>query len=139
MTETDRSTVRTETGRGSLRVLHLGFEDPAMPGAGGGSLRTHEINRRLVADGMDVTVLATRFPGCVDRVQDGVRYVHVGAGPSGSRRSRLLGYVFGLPAAVRRHTRQRPAERRWWAPTRRAAVGAVIAASRWRTSERCST
>ena len=38
-----------------LRVLHLGFEDPAMPGAGGGSLRTHEINRRLVADGMDVT------------------------------------------------------------------------------------
>ena len=33
-----------------LRVLHLGFEDPAMPGAGGGSLRTHEINRRLVAE-----------------------------------------------------------------------------------------
>ena len=85
-----------------LRVLHLGFEDPAMPGAGGGSLRTHEINRRLVADGMDVTVLTTRFPGCVDRVQDGVHYVHVGAGPSRSRLSRLLGYVLGLPAAVRR-------------------------------------
>lgn len=85
-------------------VLHLGFEDPAMPGAGGGSLRTHEINRRLVAaDGMDVTVFTTRFPGCVDRVQDGVRYVHVGAGPCGSRLSRTLGYVAGLPGAVRRH------------------------------------
>jgi glycogen(starch) synthase len=94
-----------------LHVLHLGFEDPAMPGAGGGSLRTHEINRRLVADGMDVTVLTTRFPGCVDRVQDGVRYVHVGAGPSGSRLSRLLGYVLGLPAAVRRHARGRAADR----------------------------
>jgi glycosyltransferase involved in cell wall biosynthesis len=86
-----------------LRVLHLGFEDPAMPGAGGGSLRTHEINRRLVADGMDVTVLTTRFPGCVDRVEDGVRYLHVGRGPSGSRMARLVGYVLGLPAAVRRY------------------------------------
>ncbi len=89
-----------------LRVLHLGFEDPAMPGAGGGSLRTHEINRRLVADGMDVTVFTTRYPGCVDRVQDGVEYVHIGAGPSGSRLSRLLGYVLGLPAAVRRYAAQ---------------------------------
>ena len=87
----------------SLRVLHLGFEDPAMPGAGGGSLRTHEINRRLVAGGMDVTVLTTRFPDCVDRMQDGVRYVHVGWGRAGSRMSRLAGYVLGLPAAVRRY------------------------------------
>jgi glycosyltransferase involved in cell wall biosynthesis len=90
-----------------LRVLHLGFEDPAMPGAGGGSLRTHEIDRRLVADGMDVTVLTTRYPGCADRVQDGVRYVHVGAGPSGSRLARLLGYVLGLPRAVRRYAAER--------------------------------
>jgi glycosyltransferase involved in cell wall biosynthesis len=91
-------------------VLHLGFEDPAMPGAGGGSLRTHEINRRLVAGGMDVTVLTTRFPDCVDRVQDGVRYVHVGAGPCGSRLSRTLGYVLGLPGAVRRHLAERDAD-----------------------------
>jgi glycosyltransferase involved in cell wall biosynthesis len=90
----------------SLRVLHLGFEDPAMPGAGGGSLRTHEINRRLVADGMDVTVFTTRYPGCVDRVQDGVHYVQIGAGPCGSRLSRLLGYVLGLPVAVRRYAKR---------------------------------
>jgi Glycosyl transferase 4-like domain len=50
----------------TVRVLHLGFEDPAMPGAGGGSVRTHEINRRLVARGHEVTVLTTRFPGCAD-------------------------------------------------------------------------
>jgi glycogen(starch) synthase len=93
-----------------LKVLHLGFEDPAMPGAGGGSLRTHEINRRLVADGMDVTVLTTHYPGCLDRIQDGVRYVHVGRGPSGSRMSRLLGYVLGLPGAVRRHVRRSDAD-----------------------------
>jgi glycosyltransferase involved in cell wall biosynthesis len=90
-----------------LRVLHLGFEDPAMPGSGGGSLRTHEINRRLAADGMDVTVFTTRYPGCVDYVRDGVRYVHIGAGPCRSRMSRLLGYVLGLPVAVRRFAQQR--------------------------------
>jgi glycosyltransferase involved in cell wall biosynthesis len=108
----DTAAVRSaERGGGaSLRVLHLGFEDPAMPGAGGGSLRTHEINSRLAADGMDVTVLTTRFPGCADRVQDGVRYVHVGAGPCGSRLSRTLGYVLGLPGAVRRQLAERDAD-----------------------------
>jgi glycogen synthase len=86
----------------AVRVLHLGFEDPAMPGAGGGSVRTHEINRRLVARGHDITVLTTRFPGCADRVQDGVRYLHVGPGRGGNKWTRLLGYVQGLPAAARR-------------------------------------
>jgi glycosyltransferase involved in cell wall biosynthesis len=87
----------------AVRVLHLGFEDPAMPGAGGGSVRTHEINRRLVARGHQVTVLTTRFPGCADRVQDGVHYLHVGVGRGGNRWTRLLGYVQGLPGAARRH------------------------------------
>lgn len=81
-------------------VLHLGFEDPLMPGAGGGSQRTHEINRRLVADHLQITVLTTRYPGCVDRVQDGVRYRHVGLGQGRTRLTRLLGYVLGLPAAL---------------------------------------
>ena len=86
----------------TVRVLHLGFEDPAMPGAGGGSVRTHEINRRLVARGHEVTVLTTRFPGCADRVQDGVTYLHVGAGRGGNKWTRLLGYVQGLPSAARK-------------------------------------
>ncbi len=90
-------------GPASLRVLHLGFEDPLMPGAGGGSLRTREIDRRLAADGMQVTVLTTRWPGCVDGEYDGVRYEHVGIGPGRNRLTRLLGYVAALPFAVRRH------------------------------------
>jgi glycogen synthase len=85
-----------------LRVLHLGFEDPLMPGAGGGSVRTHEINRRIVLDGHDVTVLTTRYPGWADRVQDGVHYVPIGFGQGKSRLTRLLGYVFRLPIEARR-------------------------------------
>jgi glycosyltransferase involved in cell wall biosynthesis len=81
-----------------MRILHLGFEDPAMPGAGGGSRRTHEINRRLVGRGHKVTVLTTRFPGYCDRVQDGVSYVHVGFGAGRHRLTRTAGY---MAAAVR--------------------------------------
>lgn len=84
-----------------LEILHLGFEDPAMPGAGGGSLRTHEIGRRIAAS-HTLTVLVQRFPGCVDRVQDGVRYTHVGLGAGRTRLTRVLGYMLVLPVAVRR-------------------------------------
>jgi len=84
-----------------MRILHLGFEDPAMPGAGGGSLRTHEINRRL-SHRDSVTVFVHRFPGWADRTQDGVRYVHLGIGSGRTRLTRLLGYVACLPLAVRR-------------------------------------
>lgn len=78
------------------RILHLGFEDPAMPGAGGGSVRTHAINRRLAATA-DITVLTTRYPGCRDRIQDDVRYIHIGVGTGRTRLTRVLGYMLLLP------------------------------------------
>ena len=84
-----------------LEILHLGFEDPAMPGSGGGSVRTHEIGRRI-ARTHDLTVLVQRFPDCADRVQDGVRYVHVGVGSGRTRLTRVLGYMLMLPVEVRR-------------------------------------
>lgn len=73
-----------------------------MPGAGGGSVRTQEINRRLAAQGFEVTVLTTRYPGWQERVQDGVRYVPIGLGNGGSRLTRLVAYVLRLPFEVRR-------------------------------------
>jgi glycogen(starch) synthase len=85
-----------------LRILHMGFEDPLMPGAGGGSVRTHEINRRIVADGHSVIVLTTRYPGWADRIQDGVHYVPIGFGQGRSRVTRLLGYIVRLPAEARK-------------------------------------
>src|SRR4051794_9138809 len=86
-----------------LRVLHLGFEDPRMPGSGGGSVRTREIDRRLAAAGWAVTVLTTRYPGCADGLHEGVRYQHVGIGRGRNRLTRLLGYVAMLPVAVWAH------------------------------------
>jgi glycosyltransferase involved in cell wall biosynthesis len=61
-------------------------------------VRTHEINRRL-AENHDVTVLAAGWPGARDRVEDGVRYVHLG---SGRTRARALSYFARTPHRARR-------------------------------------
>ncbi|NRG42354.1 glycosyltransferase family 4 protein [Rathayibacter sp. VKM Ac-2835] len=61
------------------RILHLGYEDPRKPGAGGGSVRTLEMNKRL-ADDFEIVVACARFAGCEPYEEDGVRYVHLGAG-----------------------------------------------------------
>jgi glycosyltransferase involved in cell wall biosynthesis/O-antigen/teichoic acid export membrane protein len=82
------------------RVLHLGYEDPRRPGAGGGSVRTHEINRRLV-DEFEITVVCSRYRGCHERTEDGVRYVHVGL--VGSDFTERLAYFAALPWALMRY------------------------------------
>jgi glycosyltransferase involved in cell wall biosynthesis/O-antigen/teichoic acid export membrane protein len=90
-------TARNEGGTGRPRVLHLAYEDPRAPGAGGGSVRTHEINSRL-SDDFEINVVCARYPGAKERVEDGVRYVHVGLGP-GNIVSRVS-YFFCLPFAL---------------------------------------
>ncbi|MFC8038846.1 glycosyltransferase family 4 protein [Paenarthrobacter sp. NPDC057355] len=79
-----------------------------MPGAGGGSVRTREVNRRLAAKGFHITVLTTRYPGWQERVEDGVHYVPIGFGRGANRLTRLLAYVAKLPYEVAR--RRSPTE-----------------------------
>jgi glycosyltransferase involved in cell wall biosynthesis/O-antigen/teichoic acid export membrane protein len=82
------------------RILHLAFEDPCRPGAGGGSLRTAEVNRRVARD-FTVTVVCARYQGSATRTEQGVRYVHVGL-PWGQKLS-LLSYFACLPWALLRY------------------------------------
>lgn len=82
------------------RILHLGYEDPRKPGAGGGSVRTVEINARLAND-FDIVVACARFPGCEPYTDGGVRYVHLGAGSS--RDLSAATYFAGQRRAVRRY------------------------------------
>jgi glycosyltransferase involved in cell wall biosynthesis len=61
-----------------LRVLHCIYDDPDNPWVGGGgALRVREIYSRL-RDEVDVTVATGNFPGAVDGVRDGVRYLRLG-------------------------------------------------------------
>jgi glycosyltransferase involved in cell wall biosynthesis len=90
-----------------MRVLHLALEDHQRPGSGGGSLRNHEINSRLAAMGFAIDVVTAAFPGARERIEDGVRYRHIGV-PVGYAPS-LLSYQASLPAVVRAaHRRARP-------------------------------
>ncbi|MEJ2862318.1 glycosyltransferase family 4 protein [Actinomycetospora flava] len=90
---------------GGLHVLHLAFEDPEMPGAGGGAKRTAEIDRRLAAAGHRLTVVTQTYPGARSRTEyygeGSVRWMHLGVGRGSNRLTRLLGYVAGLPFAAR--------------------------------------
>ncbi|GAA2016826.1 glycosyltransferase family 4 protein [Nocardioides kribbensis] len=85
-----------------LRVLHLGFEDHRRPGSGGGSARNRAVNARL-ARHHDITMVTARYPGAEDRVEDGVRHVHLGIG-RGYMVS-LLSYFACLPWFLLRHSR----------------------------------
>ncbi|WP_228980357.1 glycosyltransferase family 4 protein, partial [Streptomyces sp. DH12] len=125
---------------GPYRVLHLGFEDPRRPGAGGGSVRTHEVNRRLAARGVEVTVVCARRPGALPEVVDGVRYLPVGPPLGPLARLRFapeLGYFAVLLCGLRlleRRTRPDVVVEDFAAPfssvcvpwlTRRPVVGVV--------------
>ncbi|MBC3839707.1 glycosyltransferase [Streptacidiphilus sp. 4-A2] len=79
---------------GPYRVLHLGFEAPQRPGAGGGSVRTHEVNRRLAGSGVEVIVACARYPGFRPTELDGVRYL-----PFGLRLSTLTNHHFASQLA----------------------------------------
>ncbi|GAA0294132.1 glycosyltransferase [Kineococcus aurantiacus] len=83
-----------------LRILHLGFEDPRKPGSGGGAVRTREIDERLARD-HDVTVLVSSYPGAVERVENGVRWVPVGL-PLGYFGG-IVSYFLAVPFALRRY------------------------------------
>ena len=83
-----------------MRILHLAYEDPRQPGAGGGSVRTREINRRLARQ-HEVTAVVAGYPGARARDEDGVRWVPLGPRRGGSLGR--LGYFAGLAAAVRAH------------------------------------
>lgn len=87
------------TGGRRPRVLHLAFEDPRRPGAGGGSVRTAEINRRL-SEEFDVVAACVRFPGCAPYRQDGVRYTHIGRGTGYT--TAIMSYFAAQAGAVRR-------------------------------------
>lgn len=83
------------------RVLHLAYEDPRRPGAGGGSLRTYEVNRRIAGE-FAVTAVCASYAGAEDWEEGGVNYTHIGL-PVGYMTS-LLSYFAALPLAVRRGT-----------------------------------
>lgn len=62
-----------------MKILYLIYDHTLNPWlGGGGAVRAHELNRRLVSMGHSVTVLSGRYPGAVDGSVDGVEYIFRG-------------------------------------------------------------
>jgi len=61
------------------RVLILNERDPLHPQTGGAETHVHEIFRRLVAQGFEVTQAVSSFPGCTSRQElDGIQLLRLG-------------------------------------------------------------
>ncbi len=82
-----------------MKILHLAYEDPKQPGSGGGSVRTHQINRRLARE-HDITCIVANYPGAQERVEDGIRWVPIGP-QTGGKLDRLT-YFALLGPTIRR-------------------------------------
>ena len=52
------------TSDGHLRILFLNWRDIANPEAGGAEVFTHEVAKRWVEQGHEVSLLTSRFPEC---------------------------------------------------------------------------
>jgi glycogen synthase len=85
-----------------VRIIHLAYEDPRQPGAGGGSIRAREINRRL-STRHDITALVAGYPGARRRVEDGVEWIPIGLRAAGKAARLAYFAVAGPHLALRRH------------------------------------
>lgn len=63
-----------------MRILWLSWKDTSHPGAGGAEVVMHELSKRMIADGHEVTLLTARHPGSTETdVIDGVNIIRVGS------------------------------------------------------------
>lgn len=85
-----------------LATVFLDFDDIKNPLLNAGQARaTYEVGSRLAKKGHQVTVIASKFPGYQDRVENGILYKHISFGSSNIRLNNLL-YILNLPFYARK-------------------------------------
>lgn len=63
-----------------MKLLWLSWKDQKHPLAGGAELVMHELSKRLIENGHDVTILTSTFPGAKPRETiDGIKIIRIGA------------------------------------------------------------
>ena len=89
---------------GKRRILFLNWRDIRNPDAGGAETMTHEVAKRWVAQGHDVSLLTSRFPGCASaEVIDGVHVRRIGRLRSGTFHLRVqweLAHLRGFDVVI---------------------------------------
>lgn len=83
-----------------LNIAYLDFDDITNPLLGAGQARaTFEVAKCLIKRGHEVTVYSSKFPGYIDRTEEGIRYIHFGFSSKYIRLNNLL-YFFFIPFIV---------------------------------------
>ena len=86
----------------ALKLVAVNWRDLRNPEAGGAEVHIHEILRRMVDRGHEVTFFASRFPGCTDSdFYDGINFI---------RKGNWYDANFVLPRAVRAFLKSKPAD-----------------------------
>lgn len=83
-----------------MKILWLSWKDATNPKSGGAEVVMHELSKRLIADGHDVTILTVQYPGAktIETI-DGIEIIRVG-------KSRYL-HPFVAALYYMRHLRNR--------------------------------
>jgi glycosyltransferase involved in cell wall biosynthesis len=83
-----------------LEIVFLDFDDIKNPLLGAGQARaTFEVASRLIKNCHKVTVISSRYPGFIDRYEQGIYYKHIGLGSNNIKLNNLA-YIIALPFAV---------------------------------------
>lgn len=83
-----------------MTIAYLDFDDSRNPLlAGGQSMATVEVGKRLSAKGHTVLSICSRYPGSLDRTENGISYQHIGIGSRFIRLNNLI-YILTLPFVV---------------------------------------
>lgn len=85
-----------------LRITFIDFDDIKNPLlAGGQATATSEVGRELIKMGHQVTVICSKYPGYIDRVENGIKYKHVGLGVKNIKLNNAVFFV-AAPLAVKK-------------------------------------
>lgn len=85
-----------------MKILFLDFDDIANPLLGAGQARaTAEVGSRLVKLGNTVISLCSKYPGYKDRVENGIKYIHIGMGTNNIRLNNFI-YICTVPFVLLR-------------------------------------
>src|SRR5438132_12948160 len=82
-----------------LSILILNWYDVAHPWAGGAELYIHEVFKRIVSSGNNVTMMTVAFPGA--RAQDEIDGVHI------LRRGKQYSFNYSLPILYHKELSQK--------------------------------
>lgn len=83
-----------------MKIVYLDFDDIKNPLLGAGqAVATKGVGMELTKRGHEVVCICSRYPGCEDRIENGIKYKHIGLGSKYIRLNNVA-YFFALPFAV---------------------------------------